>query len=116
MLSTYVGPDHKLRVPSSAPLIAQLLNGFTMSDPAYASGSVSVALTDPFGFTETQVHMQLQAEGGRAMVKISSDGALPLSPDQARDYLQHLVDQQLRGKQVVGTRIDQTGIHLSLAG
>jgi hypothetical protein len=116
MLSTYVGPDHKLRVPSSAPLIAQLLNGFTMSDPVYASGSVSVALTDPFGFTETQVHMQLQAEVGRAMVKISSDGALPLSPDKARDYLQHLVDQQLGGKQVVSTRIDQTGIHLSLAG
>jgi hypothetical protein len=92
------------------------LNGFTVSDPVYASGNVSVALTDPLGFTETQVHMRIQAERGRAVVKISSDGALPLSQDQARDYLQHVVDQELEGKQVVGTAIDQTGIHLSLAG
>jgi len=116
MLSKYVGPDHKLRVPSSAPPIAQLLNGFTMTDPVYASGSVSVALTDPLGLTETQLRMQVHAEGGRAVVKISSDGALPLPQDTARDYLQHLVDQQLADRPVVGTTIDQTGVHLSLAG
>jgi hypothetical protein len=115
MLSTFVGPDHKLRVPSTAPPMAQLLNGFTVSDPVYASGSVSVTLTDPLGFTETQVHARLQAESSRLVVKISSDGALPLTPDQAGAYLQHLVDQQLRGKQVVGTAVDQMGIHLSLA-
>jgi hypothetical protein len=116
LLSTYVGPDHKLRVPSSAPLIAQLLNGFTMPDPVYASGSVQVALTDPLGLTETQVHMQVLAEGGRAVVKISSDGALPLPLDKATDFLQHVLDQQLGGRLVVGTAIDKTGIHLSLAG
>ena len=115
MLSQFVAPDHTLRVPSNAPAIAQLLNGFTMSDPVYASGSVSVALTDPLGFTETQVHLQIQAEAGKAVVKISSDGPLPLSQDKARAYLQYLVDQQLRGQQVVGTTIDETGIHLSLA-
>jgi hypothetical protein len=116
MLSRYLGPDHKLPVPSSAPMIAQLLNAFTMSDPAYAVGSVSVTLTDPLGFTETQVRMQVQAEAGRALVTLSSDGALPLSQDQARDFLQHLVDQQLGGKHVVGAGIDPAGIHLRWVG
>lgn len=116
MLSKYVGADHKLRVLSSAPPIAQMLDGFTMTDPVYASGSISVTLTDPLGFTETQLHMQVHAEGGRAVVKINSDGALPLPQDTARDYLQHLVDQQLAGQHVVGTTIDQAGVHLSLAG
>jgi hypothetical protein len=103
-------------VLSSAPPIAQMLDGFTMTDPVYASGSISVTLTDPLGFTETQLHMQVHAEGGRAVVKINSDGALPLPQDTARDYLQHLVDQQLAGQHVVGTTIDQAGVHLSLAG
>jgi hypothetical protein len=116
LLAKYVGPDRRLRVPSTAPPIAQFLDGFTMSDPVYAADSVSVALTDPMGITETQVQMHLQAEAGKAVVKISLEGALPLPPDAARDFLQHLLDQRLGDKRVVGTAIDATGVHVRLAG